>query len=437
MTSNKQRNKAMIQATLTFALLFSGVILMALYYDFSQIDMGGLLFLMAFLCCVFVAKNIFDLTRANETSEELKKSVALDLAVSSEELYVQLYKNSPVPYVIIDEEGHIKSANIAAVRMLGVSQTKVKGINVFSRLQCEELEHLDLLIEKYRNHIAVSDEMVRVKRPDQREAWALLSLFGFTNVEGQSIGLMTLVDITKQKKAEDAKSEFVSLASHQLRTPIAGMKWSAELLLMDNPDALTERQHKYIDRLLVSIQRMALLVDDFLRVSRFELGTFQAEYKAVSLSALFEDIMTELDARVKQKQLTVKTFFDEAIDTIVTDPNLMRMIVTNLYSNATKYTRDKGTIHLGFGRKGDDVVITVADNGMGIPAEDQDQIFSKLFRAANAVRNVPDGTGLGLYIVHEAVSVLKGQVSFTTTENVGTTFEVVVPLELPNETTDK
>lgn len=433
----KQKSKAAFNAIVTFMLLFGGVILLTLYYDFTNIDLGGLLFLMSFLCCLFVAKNIYDLAKATENSEELKKSVALDLAVSSDELYIQLYKNSPVPYLIIDFEGHIKSANISAVRMLGVVQSKVKGINVFSRLLCDELEHLDFLVEKYRSGVAISDEMVRVKRPDDREVWSLFSLFGFVDVSGQRIGLMTLVDITKQKKAEDAKSEFVSLASHQLRTPIAGMKWSAELLLMDNPEALTDRQHKYIDRLLVSIQRMARLVDDFLRVSRFELGTFQAEYQKVSLSELFEDIMSELSARVKQKHIDTKVFYDEKIDKVITDPNLLRMIVTNLYSNATKYTREKGTVHLGFGRKGDNIVITVADNGMGIPAEDQERVFSKLFRASNAVRHVPDGTGLGLYIVHEAVSVLKGHISFTTTENIGTTFEVVLPLELPDDTDDK
>jgi len=432
-----QNNKPLIQSFLVFTVLFSGVIALTLWYDFSQIDLGGLLFLTAFLCCLFIAKNIFDLSRSAETSDELKRSVAMDLAITGEQLYLQLYKNSPVPYLIIDREGHIKSANIAGVRMLGVTQDKVKGINIFSYLQCDGLEHLDLLIEKYRNGVAVSDEMVQIKRSDHREAWSLLSLFGFTDVLGERIGLMTLVDITRQKKAEDAKSEFVSLASHQLRTPIAGMKWSAELLLVDKPESLTDRQHKYINRLLISIKRMAVLVDDFLRVSRFELGTFQAEYKTVSLTELFEDIMSEQTLRVEQKKLAVKTFYDETIDMMVTDPNLMRMIVTNLYSNAVKYTREKGTIHLGFSRKDDSVVITVADNGMGIPAEDQDEIFTKLFRASNAVRNVPDGTGLGLYIVREAVSVLKGQISFTTTENIGTTFEVILPLEFPETAAEK
>ncbi|MCA9360556.1 PAS domain-containing sensor histidine kinase [Candidatus Nomurabacteria bacterium] len=427
-----QNKKPLIQSLGVFLLMFGAVILITIYYDFSQIDVGALLFLTAFLCCVFVAKNTFDMSQASDMSEELKKSVASDLAISSEELYVQLYKNSPVPYLIIDFEGHVKSANIAAARLLGEKQISVTGINIFSRLKCDELEHLDLLVEKYRKGLAVSDEMVRVGKVGSLESWALLSLYGFTDAAGEKIGLLTLVDITKQKKAEDAKSEFVSLASHQLRTPIAGMKWSAELLLMDNPNSLNARQHKYIDRLLISIQRMAMLVDDFLRVSRFELGTFQAEYKKVNLVELFEDVIDEQSTRVKQKKITIKTFFDESLSKIESDPNLIRMIVTNLYTNATKYTREEGTIHLGFARKEDNIVITVADNGIGIPIEDHDDIFAKLFRASNAVRNVPDGTGLGLYILKEAVTVLRGRVTFTSTENIGTTFEVTLPLEDPD-----
>lgn len=424
------RNKVpLFQSTLVFAVLFSAVLGLTFFYDFTGIDLGALLFLTAFLCCVFAAKNTYDVARANEQSVQFKDIKEQSLGVHSEELYAQLYKNSPVPYMIIDLEGHIKSANIAAVRLFGVAQTKVTGLNVFNRLQCDDLSHLDFLVEKFRSGVAVSDEIVRVKRPDHREAWALLSLFGFLNEGGEDVGLLTLVDITKQKKAEDAKSEFVSLASHQLRTPIAGMKWSAELLQMDDSGGLSDRQKKYIDRLLISIRRMAVLVDDFLRVSRFELGTFQAEYEKVNLSELFEDIMHEQAARVEQKGLVVKTFFDESVETIMTDQNLIRMVVTNLYSNAAKYTREQGTIHLGYGRKDGDIVITVADNGMGIPAADQDSIFTKLFRASNAVRDVPDGTGLGLYIVREAVGVLKGQVSFTTVENIGTTFEVVLPLD--------
>jgi PAS domain S-box-containing protein len=423
----------LIQASLLFFVLFACLILATIYIDFSKVDTHGLLFLMSFLCCVFVAKNTYDLARATAERDRYNKEMSVDLAVASEQLYVKLYENSPVPYLIIDPEGEVKSANVSAVRLLGIAQTKIIGINIFNRLQSEDIERLDILIEKYRSHVPINSEMLLVKRDDKKEVWVLLSLFSYSNVLGERIGLLTLVDVTRQKRAEDAKSEFVSLASHQLRTPIAGMKWSAELLQMDNADKLTERQLKYIDRLLISIKRMATLVDDFLRVSRFELGTFQPDYTPVNLPKLFKDIISEQDPRVAQKNLSVRTFFDKSASEVICDSNLLRMIITNLFSNAVKYTRVEGTVHIGFSYKDGNVNITVADNGMGIPAEDQDQIFSKLFRASNAMRDVPDGTGLGLYIVKEAVSVLRGRITFTTTENVGTTFEVVLPLELADD----
>ncbi len=434
MDPEEQKNKKPLgNALLVFFMLFSLVVLATIFYDFSGINVNALLFFVATLCCVFVAKNTYDVLMATQKTEEFKKSIAKDLAVSSDELYVQLYKNSPVPYLIIDAAGEIRSANVSTVRMLGESQNNVNGINVFNRIKGEEDDHVDFLREKFRNGLSVSDEMVKVIREDKKEAWALLSLYGFVSKEGEKIGLMTLVDITKQKKAEDAKSEFVSLASHQLRTPIAGMKWSAELLLVDNPDVLTPRQHKYIDRLLVSIKRMAVLVDDFLRVSRFDLGTFQAEHKPVNVTDLFEDILTEQAPRAKQKNVTFEKFFKEVDREIMTDPNLLRMSVTNLITNAIKYSKEDGVVNFSFDIHEDRLTISVTDHGMGIPLDDLPYIFSKLFRASNAVRNVPDGTGLGLYIVKQAVGVLKGNVSFTSGENVGTTFEIVLPVEYQGE----
>jgi PAS domain S-box-containing protein len=432
----KNSRKPLVYATSIFIVLFGGVTLMSLYYDFSQTDLGVLLFFMAFLCSLFIARNTFEAVKAGEVTVELKQMMATDRVVSSDELYLQLYKNSPVPYLILDSLGRVKSANISALRLLGINQNRVKGYKIFEQLKSEKKEHIDLLIEKYHSGVSVGGEVVEVIRPDFVEAWALLSLFSFSDVAGQKIGLLTLVDITRQKKTEEAKTEFVSLASHQLRTPIAGLKWSAELLQMDSPENLTDRQNKYIERILDSIKKMSVLVDDFLRVSRFELGTLQAEYMAVSLSRLFNDIVAEQRGRAKQKNLEIKTFFEKEIDTVISDPNLLRMIVTNLYSNAVKYTKPGGTVHLGFSRKEGNLLISVADNGMGIPIAEQDQIFTKLFRASNAVRDVPEGTGLGLYIVKEAVSVLRGNISFNTTEQSGTTFEVSLPLELPRVNED-
>ena len=420
------REHAVLMALGVFAVTFGGVVLLALLYDFSTLNLSGLLFLVGFLCCVLITKNVYDVTLTAHLEEQTALPVVPDANLS---MYLQLYQKSPIPYFVIDEFGVVTSANTAAARLLGMQQKRMVGVNVFAVLDTASDQHKDTLINKFSNGIGVSDELVRLKRSDHKEIWGLLSLFQFTNASQQKQGLLTLVDITKQKKAEDAKSEFVSLASHQLRTPIAGMKWSAELLEMDSPHTLTDRQHKYMDRLLESIGRMSVLVDDFLRVSRFELGNFQADYQSVDLPQLIADVMGELAEKVKTKELQLHTDYDPEIINIVSDPNLLRMIVTNLCSNAVKYTPAGGKVQVTYKQENGLLKLEVADSGMGIPTEDQEQIFSKLFRATNAVRDVPDGTGLGLYIVREAVSVLRGKIYFTSTPGSGTVFTVQIPLE--------
>jgi PAS domain S-box-containing protein len=420
------RARAFLITVSVFVVSICGVLLLAFLYDFSTLNLSGLLFLLAFLCCVLIAKNVYDVSSIAPVADQPMVSRVLE---ANQSMYLQLYQKSPIPYFMIDTVGVITSANTAAARLLGVQQKRVIGINIFEIIETSSVEHKDTLIKKYTSGVGVSDELVRLRRSDHREVWGLLSLFQFVASNQQPQGLLTLVDITKQKKAEDAKSDFVSLASHQLRTPLAGMKWSAELLEMDSPETLTQRQRKYMDRLLESIARMSVLVDDFLRVSRFELGSFTADYQPVNLPQLLAAVIEELDPKIKQKNLVLQTDFDPAIITIVSDPNLLRMAMTNLYGNAIKYTPTGGSVRLSYQEVNGLLKIEVADSGIGIPQVDQEYIFSKLFRATNARRDVPDGTGLGLYIVREAVSVLRGKVTFTSIEGQGTVFTVHIPLE--------
>jgi len=420
------REHAFLISLGVFVTTFSGVLLLTLLYDFSDTNLGGLLFLISFICCVLIAKNIYDVASLQLEEEPIIYAPVQD---TSQSMYMQLYQKSPIPYFVIDTNGIVTSANTAAARLLGLQQKRMVGINIFSMLETGNEEHKDTLIKKFISGLGVSDELVQLKRSDHREVWGLLSLFQFINTNQQTQGLLTLVDITKQKKAEDAKSEFVSLASHQLRTPIAGMKWSAELLEMDSPETLTERQHKYMDRLLESIARMSVLVDDFLRVSRFELGNFQADYQPVDLPKLIDAVIEEMTAKIKQKDLVLHTNFDPKVTTIVSDQNLLRMITTNLISNAVKYTPVGGKVQIICKESNGLLKIEIADSGMGIPTGDQEQIFSKLYRASNAARDVPDGTGLGLYIVREAVSVLRGKITFTSAEGRGAVFTVQVPFQ--------
>jgi PAS domain S-box-containing protein len=359
----------------------------------------------------------------------MAENMANKLVMSSQQLFLEVYNNSPVAYLIVGKFGDIISANTATARLLGVSTESLIKKDLFSFIDTASEEHKAILKQKFQQGIVVSDEEVKVPR-GKSFAWTMLSIFQFSSSDGRKLSLVTFVDITKQKEIDAAKKEFVSLASHQLRTPISGMRWSAELLLMDGVESLSTQQKRYIDRLLSSIHRMSSLVDDFLQVSRFELGTRVLKQEQINLEELFEEVLGDQAEVVTGKRLSVNKEYDDSLSKISTDAGMLRMIVTNLYVNAVKYSRVGGEITISYCRKGGELEIEVKDTGMGIPISEQQRVFTKIFRATNAVKEVPDGTGLGLYIVDKAVQSLKGRISFSSTENIGTTFTVVLPLNL-------
>lgn len=431
-----RNGEALLESITLFTLLIVTLSGVAWYFDFSSVPterMRWLAFAFAFFTCVLISKNTYDIRRLTAmptTSKPVTSDTKTLLSVANQHLFQQVYHNSPVPYVLIEQAGTITSANVAAFRLFQSTQEKLVGTDIFSVLRSSKVSHLQFMQQKFQTGIAISNEEIMIDvGPEESPAWALFSLYPFTDSFQQPVGLVTLVDITRQKQIENAKAEFVSLASHQLRTPIAGMRWSAELLLMDNPSVLSHRQRKYIDRMLESVNRMNLLVDDFLRVSRFELGTFTPEAVTVSLPTLIAEIQTDQAAIIRKKNISVVLSLDAQLGQLLADPNLLRMIATNLISNAVKYTPEGGTVSITGTVQSDEFTFEVRDTGMGIPLEDQSQIFQKLFRASNATREVPDGTGLGLYIVHQAVRVMRGRISFVSAPGVGTTFTVVLPYE--------
>jgi PAS domain S-box-containing protein len=426
---NRQIKLAFFKGVFVFLFFLGALVLSVLFYDYSNTNMNALAFILALVCIVFIAKSVHEISIGSETTKRLAEELANKLIESPQQLFMEVYNNSPVAYIIVGQYGDIVSANNAAARLFGLATEKLVKRDVFSFLETGSEEHQSLIKQKFQQGIAVSDEEVKVVRENDF-SWTIVSIFQFSGTDGKKLSLITFVDVTKQKEVDIAKSEFVSLASHQLRTPISGMRWSAELLLMDGVETLSKQQRRYIDRLLSSIDRMSSLVDDFLQVSRFELGTRVLKQETINLEDLFNDIIAEQAESVVGKSLRIEKVYDSSIRQINSDLGLVRMIVTNLYTNAVKYSRVGGEICVSYQRNSEDLVIEVKDSGMGIPVLEQQRVFSKIFRASNAVKEVPDGTGLGLYIAKKAVQALNGRVTFTSAEDVGATFTVVIPTTL-------
>jgi PAS domain S-box-containing protein len=235
-------------------------------------------------------------------------------------------------------------------------------------------------------------------------------------------------DITKEKEIDRSKSEFVSLASHQLRTPLSAINWYSEMLLGGDAGALTDKQKDYTQEIYGSSKRMSNLVGALLNVSRIELGTFAVELKPTKITEIADSCIQEMGSKVKQKNQLIEKQYAPDIPVINVDQNLMRIVFQNLISNSVKYTPDGGKIIVSVQKNDKDLEVKVQDNGYGIPAQQQNKIFRKFFRADNIIPVETDGTGLGLYIVKEVVEKAGGSVRFESEENKGTTFYINLPL---------
>jgi len=235
-------------------------------------------------------------------------------------------------------------------------------------------------------------------------------------------------DVSKELAIDRAKTEFVSLASHQLRTPLSAINWYTEMLLAGDAGKLTKEQKSFLDEIYHSNQRMVSLVNSLLNVSRLELGTFMVEPEKTDIPEIVDSIIGELRPLIAKKKQAFTKKYDKTLPIMMLDKKLIRMVIQNLLTNALKYTPEKGKISLTIGKDAKKLTITVSDTGMGIPESQQSEIFKKLFRADNVREADTEGTGLGLYIVKAIVTHAGGKVWFTSVENKGTTFYVQIPL---------
>lgn len=233
-------------------------------------------------------------------------------------------------------------------------------------------------------------------------------------------------DVAKERQVDKAKTEFVSLASHQLRSPLAAINWNTELLIK-HAAGLKDEEKEYLKEVARSSSRMGDLVKSLLNVSRIELGTFVVVPKPTSLVEIIESLFKELELLIKQKQIKLVRQLKYTKETMV-DPILIRIVFQNLLTNAVKYSQKSGHIDVKLESDDKNWLFTVTDHGVGIPQDQQSQIFTKLFRADNVRLKEIEGNGLGLYIVKSIVETAGGQIWFQSKENKGSSFFVKMPL---------
>lgn len=412
----------------------SGIILLSLFlffwkrYEIPSVYQENIFFGLGLFSIILIVVLVYQSNKIIDSARVVARGMTRNMLEESHELYSALYRNSPIPYLVINASGYIDSMNIAAARFFHVELDALEGIDFFSLLHADKDDQRSGLISGYfHTNKPVHEIETRIRRPDGVEPWVLLSLFPFRDAHRNYLGLLTLVDITKQKKIDKAKTEFVSLASHQLRTPISALKWNVELLTTAYNEQSTRLQSSYLDNIVRNVSRMEMLVNDFLNVSKLELGTLVPEYTHIDIVSFLKSVYDEYSALISSKNIQIVDNLTHVEYSLLSDAHLLHMIVSNVVGNALKYTPQNGEVRIEFLVEGDSVIFVITDTGIGIPKEEQDLLFSKLFRASNAKKEAIEGTGLGLYVVREALHILGGEIACESEVGKGTSFTIRIP----------
>ncbi len=233
---------------------------------------------------------------------------------------------------------------------------------------------------------------------------------------------------TKLLALDEAKDEFISMASHQLRTPLTSVKGYLSMLAEGDAGKLNETQQQFISQSFISAQRMVYLISDLLNVSRLKTGKFVIEKVPTNLAEVVSEELKQLTEsfRAKQQQL----IFNKPADfpTVPLDETKLRQVIMNFCDNAIYYTPNGGTITVNIVKRAKAIEFTVQDTGIGVPKSEQHQLFTKFYRAGNARKVRPDGTGLGLFMAKKVIVAQGGSIIFRSQEGSGSTFGFTFPI---------
>ncbi|MBI3238348.1 MAG: HAMP domain-containing histidine kinase, partial [Flavobacteriia bacterium] len=228
--------------------------------------------------------------------------------------------------------------------------------------------------------------------------------------------------LEKEKELNEMKSRFVSMASHEFRTPLTTMMSSLSLITKYSELDDLENQKKHVGKIKSSIRNLTDILNDFLSASKLEEGKVENRPEEMNIKQFIADIISEMQAMLTGKQVLSHEHRGDEITYL--DPKILKNILFNLVSNAIKFSNEEGRIELTTLVDSNTVVIAVKDNGIGISKEDQQSLFERFFRGSNAVHI--QGTGLGLSIVARYVELMNGTICIESAQNEGTTVTLTI-----------
>ncbi len=364
-----------------------------------------------------------------------------------------LFENTTVATLIANKFREIEAINPIAEKLFGYKRSELRG-KLVDVLVPEDLRitHSQQYSDYYANPVAremAHGDEVFAKKKDGSLFPVLITLCSYHS-DGEMYVIAFVTDITELKKTEEKnsaeakvnertrelisllehekelneiKSRFVSIASHEFRTPLSVILSSVNFVESYNKPGLEEKRTKHIERIKNSVKNLTELLNDLLSLEKLEQGKAEAALETFNLRNFCEDMSDEMIVTLKKGQRINLKY--EGENEVTQDRKILRNIITNLLSNAIKYSPENKEIFFQVVNKNERVRIDIKDQGIGIPEAEQKNIFSKFYRASNA-GNI-QGTGLGLNIVKKYAELLEGKISFRSIYNSGSVFTVVFP----------
>lgn len=231
------------------------------------------------------------------------------------------------------------------------------------------------------------------------------------------------------RQLDKVKDEFVSLASHQLRTPLTSVKGYLSMVLEGDAGKISKAQYQLLNEAFLSSERMVRLINDFLSVSRIQTGKFIIDRTPTDLSVIVEQEMESLKPNAQARNMKLIYKKPKNFPILSLDEGKMRQVIMNFADNAIYYSRDDSDINIKLSIEAGEVVLTVKDTGIGVPKSERDRLFSKFYRASNARKKRPDGTGVGIYLAKRVVNAHDGVIIFESVEGKGSTFGFRLPIK--------
>jgi len=324
--------------------------------------------------------------------------------------------------LVFDSKNRLVLANRKAKEMFGIKEDNVLGKPV---LELSRFEKLLPVINALGGELKIAEkEPVTIAKNFIVEVTTVPVLIN----KARANTLAIIHDVTGEKLSDQMKSEFVTLAAHQLRTPTSGIKWSLQALLEGDLGPLNDQQKEIVKTANETNNRVIGLVNDLLNLAQIEEGKYLRNRALNNIEDIIESILERNRQRIIKKKIYVQ-FNKVNAPKILMDKERIDIALTNIIDNAIRYTASGGKILIDILASSQEVEVRIKDTGMGIAKGDQSRVFSKFFRAKNAMKVETEGSGLGLYMGKNIIEAHGGKIWFNSEIEKGTVFHVIIPIK--------